>query len=103
MPAKVLLLLPALLLLTGFAYSQPDQLTAAYNKADKMFNSTNPTAVSDSLAMEGFAAVIRQLEKKPAQQYASMLFQSYLKEGILLDVKNSTEAARNAYLQAIRV
>jgi CHAT domain-containing protein len=102
MPAKVLLL-SAFLLLAGYAHTQPGRTTVAYLKADKLFNSSNPTAVTDSLSLAGFEWVIQELQKTASRQRDTLLFQSYLKKGILLDVKNSNEEAKNAYLQAIAV
>ena len=106
MPAKFILLLPALFLLEHGLYASPDKpgsLTSTYLKADKYFNFSLPTSNTDSLALAGFEDVIGQLEKKPDARYDPLLFQSYLKKGILLDVKNENEGAKTAYLHAVSI
>src|SRR5882762_2936759 len=106
MPGKPILFLPAFLLLAYCLYASPGKpgiLTATYRKADQFFNSSNPTIVTDSLALAGFEQVIKQLEKVPDLQYDSLLFQSYLKKGILLDVKNKNADAKDAYLKAAAI
>jgi len=107
MPGKVILLLPAFLalccMLCANTGSPADKIKGGYQKADQFFNSDNPTATTDSLALAGFEQVILQLEKTPLHQYDLLLFQSYLKKGILLDVSNKNEAAKDAYLKAAAV
>ena len=107
MPGKVILLLPSFLLLACCLYAcpgkPPDMLTATYQKANQFFNSSNPTAATDRSALAGFEQVITQLEKVPDQGYDSLLFQSYLKKGILLDVRNENAQAKNAYLKAATI
>lgn len=102
MPGKVILLLPAFLALMGSLQSQQpktsDEFVIAYQKADHFFNSSSPTATTDSLALAGFNQLIRQLAAK--HNYDSVLFQCQLKRGILLDVANQNDAAKDAYLAA---
>ncbi|HTE12144.1 MAG TPA: CHAT domain-containing protein, partial [Chitinophagaceae bacterium] len=107
MPGKVILLLPAFLLLAcclcACPGKPPDMLTATYQKANQFFNSSNPTAATDRSALAGFEQVISQLEKVPDHRYDSLLFQSYLKKGILLDVRNENAQAKTAYLKAATI
>src|SRR5688500_15714236 len=71
-----------------------------YKKADKLFNLDNPTDNTDSVALATFQQVIQLLKNSPVD---SLLFQSWLKTGILLDVKTRYNDAKQAYLQAISV
>ena len=103
MPGKLISFLTAFLLLalldsanTGDPFSVPD----AYLKADQFFNSSSPTDETDSLALAGFDAVIAKLEKYPDRYLDSILFQSYLRKGILLDVKAKNAEAKDTYLKA---
>ncbi len=104
MPRKLIFLLPAFLLLACCHLlgnpGSPGSFLTAYLKANQFFNSNSPTDITDSLALAGFEQVILQLEKARDERYDSLLFQSYLKKGILLDVKNKNAAAKEAYLKA---
>ncbi|MEP6725607.1 MAG: CHAT domain-containing tetratricopeptide repeat protein, partial [Bacteroidota bacterium] len=103
MPGKVILLLPAFLLQVCCLCASPDKPgtpAATYRKANQFFNSTNPTETTDSLALAGFEQLIKQLEIAPDKLYDTLLFQSYLKKGILLDVRNNNTEAKDAYLKA---
>lgn len=71
-----------------------------YKKADQLYNLDYPTEATDSLALVQFAQVIKMMEQHPVD---SLLFQSWLKTGVLLDVKLRFNEAKNAYLQAIDV
>ncbi|HTL07017.1 MAG TPA: CHAT domain-containing tetratricopeptide repeat protein [Chitinophagaceae bacterium] len=107
MPGKLLLQLPACLLLVVCLYvypgKSPEQPISIYHRADQFFNSAHPTTVTDSLALAGFEEVIRRLQEKPGKLQDSLLFQCYLKKGILLDVLNKNAEAKTAYLQAASV
>src|ERR1700712_5224292 len=106
MSGRVILLLHACLLLAWGIYAnprKPGKLAATYQKAEQFFSNSNPTNTTDSLALAGFAQVIQQLEKTPDRLYDSLLFQSYLKTGILLDVKNNNAAAKESYLKAVAI
>jgi CHAT domain-containing protein len=107
MPRKAILLLHTLLLLAYLVYSRPGKppgiLSGTYQKAEHFFNSSNPTDATDSMALAGFEQVIKLLEAAPNPHYDTLLFQSYLKKGILLDVKNKNAEARDAYLKAAAI
>ncbi len=107
MHGKLIFLLTAFLLL---ALPNPANsgdpvatLTETYRKADKLFNSSNPTNATDSLALAGFKEVVTRLEESPDTHYDSLLFQSYLKKGILLDVLNKNNEAKDSYLKAAAI
>ncbi len=99
LPVAVVLLLAAPTLF-GQAL-RPDHKTATWYKAgNRLFNLAHPTEKTDSLALQYFSRVIDALEKQP-QQDDTLLFQSYLKKGNLLDVKTRFSAAKEYYLDAI--
>lgn len=72
-----------------------------YRKADRFFNFPEPTPRTDSTALAGFSEVIKLLERERIAD--TVLFQSYLKTGILQDVYGNYVAARDAYLRAFHV
>ena len=100
---KCLLLLPVFILLAYCCRSAggPGMPVAVYQKGQTVFSvSLSYKAITDSLALEGFDQVIKLLEKTPDKTADTLLFQSYLKKGILLDVQNNNAAAKDAYLKA---
>src|ERR1700731_1936987 len=105
MPGRVVLLLLAFSLFTSFQTEKPipaaADLIKLYRKAEKMFGLSNPTDATDSLALSDFMIVIDRLEKNPAIGSNFILFQSYLKKGILVNVKNDFIGAKEAYLKAL--
>lgn len=102
MPGRFSVLLAALLLCSlyhsGYNGAPIDPVLELYQKADKLFKLDNPTDATDSIALLTFRQVIQLLEKKPVD---SLLFQSWLKTGVLLDVKLRFNEAKQAYLKAI--
>ena len=75
-----------------------------YRKADGYFNSNPPGPVTDSLAMGLFQRIIDGVVDSVARNdaaIATILFDSYVKKGILLDVKGGYPAALNAYTGAL--
>lgn len=103
MPRKAFLLLGLLLSIwiSAFSADPGNGILELYRKADRLFNSPVPTETTDSMALAGFTHVIGLLEK--ANVSDTILFQSYLKTGILLDVKGNYPGARDAYLDALAV
>jgi len=105
MPWKVGFLLLAFLLFTFFDYSNsgsPEkEIIKLYQKADQLFNLPNSTDLTDSLAAANFQLVIDKLENQPSYHNDTLLFLSYLKIGILMDVRLNYEKAKNDYLKAI--
>ena len=105
MPGKLISFLTAFLLLALLNTANtgdPVTVQDTYLKADLLFNSSNPSVETDSLAMAGFDAVIASLEKYPDRHLDSFLFQSYLSKGILLDVKAKNAEAKNKSLAFIK-
>src|SRR5882724_6943272 len=111
---KVLILPLAFLILTSFhpgnsaefrkrGVGEPlDRILQVYQKADKLFRLAAPG--TDSAALAGFMQVIAELKGHPdLPGRDTLLFQSYLKKGVLLDVKNDFTGAREAYLTALRL
>jgi CHAT domain-containing protein len=83
---------------TGNSGNRKDILTL-YNKANRLFNLPNPSGTTDSIALITFQQVIDRLQAQAATN-DTLLFFSWLKKGILLDVNNSYSQAIEAYLQA---
>ncbi|MDP4255389.1 MAG: CHAT domain-containing protein [Bacteroidota bacterium] len=80
----------------------PDRIARTYHRADSLFHLSNTTPATDSASLAGFEEVIRALGNNAPTGYdASLLFQSYLKKGILLDSKANFAGARDAYLMAL--
>lgn len=98
-------LLLSLLLLSNsssFAADDPVQdVMALYQKANRLFYHPSPTEQTDSMALAAFAKLIAHQEKRKMMD--TLLFQSYLKKGILLDVKRDYTGALSAYLKALSV
>ncbi|WP_127129684.1 CHAT domain-containing protein [Pseudoflavitalea rhizosphaerae] len=86
----------------SFATGNPEQeVLALYQKANHLFYLPEPTDQTDSLALAGFGKLITLCEKRHITD--TILFQSYLKKGILLDVKRNYPGARDSYLKALWV
>jgi CHAT domain-containing protein/Tfp pilus assembly protein PilF len=82
----------------------PDRIARTYHRADSLFHLSNTTPATDSASLAGFEEVIRALGKSiPSGSHDTLLFQSYLKKGILLDSKANFAGARDAYLMALQV
>ena len=104
MPGKLILFLTAFLLLSLLDSANTSDpvvsLQEVYQKADSFYSCTSPTNETDSLALAGFEEVITKLEKFPDRHLDSLLFQAYLRKGVLLDVKSKNIEAKNTYLKA---
>jgi CHAT domain-containing protein len=104
MSAKLIAVLPILLLFRLLDFAHPggrhDTIIESYKSADKFFNLSDPTDATDSMALAGFTGVIARITTSPDRHYDSILFQSYLKKGILLDIRNNCAEAKEAYLNA---
>ena len=75
------------------------EVQALYAKANRLFNLSDPTDATDSIALITFQQVIDQLEVQRLTN-DTILFFSYLKKGILLEVRSSYTESKEAYLQA---
>jgi CHAT domain-containing protein/tetratricopeptide (TPR) repeat protein len=104
MPAKAFalaffLLCSALLTAATPVLSTAD-VKALYGKAEKYFNSNPPSPVTDSLALGFYTSIIDHAGDNPA--VATILFDSWVKKGILLDVRAAYADALAAYAGALR-
>ncbi len=73
-----------------------------FHRADSLFLLTNNTPQTDSMAFVGFEKVIAGLKGAPdGAGKDTLLFQSWLKKGILLDSKYDYPDAKTAYSQAL--
>jgi len=100
------LLMAALLIgsniLFGNSGDPISRIASLYHKADSLFLLSNNTPVSDSVALAGFERVIAELQGVPANAGKdTLLFESYLKKGILLDSKYDYSGAKTAYCRAL--
>jgi CHAT domain-containing protein len=71
-----------------------------YNKANKLFNHPNPTDETDKQAFVLFQQLIDKLQNSGCKK-AMILFHSYVKKGIILDILGRHNDAKNAYLEGI--
>ncbi|HVV05334.1 MAG TPA: CHAT domain-containing tetratricopeptide repeat protein [Puia sp.] len=86
----------------GAPGTPPGSILALYHRSDALFHLSNATAASDSTALAGFEEVIRQVEKEgefPGKD--TLLFQSWLKKGVLLDSRANYAKAKAAYCRAL--
>lgn len=102
---RQLLLLFPLLLIFLFPFSQdhhesPDYLTA-YRSAEKYYNSARPTEATDSFAFGYYQKTISFLVGKKIN--AGILFDSYLKSGIIKMSEKKDQQALEMFLGAIQV
>src|SRR3569833_517256 len=80
----------------------PGRILALYREADRLFHINVATPVTDSMALAGFEQVIAESDKAGAfTGRDTLLFQSWLKKGILLDSKYNYTGARDAYRRAL--
>ena len=106
MPGKVARLWPAFLLLMSFYTGDPvsgknPDIEKLFQKASRLFNSPLPTDSTDKLALASFNQIIAENVRHPGCCSDSILFQSYLCKGVLLDVQLNYTGAGASYLQAI--
>src|SRR5258708_19903425 len=78
------------------------RILTLYHKTDGLFNLPNSTPANDSAALAGFEQVIAELQKYPDfNDKDTLLFQSWLKKGVLLEVKSNYAGAKEAYYKAL--
>jgi CHAT domain-containing protein len=97
------LLVDLIFLLLGNSGDPIRRITLLYHQADSLFQLSNNTPVSDSLALADFIRVIAELQSTPeGSGKDTLLFQSWLKKGILLDSRYDYGGAKTSYCQALR-
>jgi CHAT domain-containing protein len=84
---------------TGNPETTPSRIRELYKKANQLFHLDNPTSRTDSMAMATFEQVIDEMQKANLRDDTTLFF-SWLRKGILHDVKEQFTEAKNAYLQA---
>lgn len=99
-------ILAGLLLCTIFwLHSQkrqdPQPTSLAYQKAEKFYHQPNPSAATDSLALEAYSEAIRQLQQ--SKDNPTLLFDSYLKAGILYLSKARYQDALDHFQHALEL
>lgn len=84
-------------------YSQkrqdPQPTSLAYQKAEKFYHQPNPSAKTDSLALEAYNDAIKQFLQ--SKDNLPLLFESYLKAGILCLSSARYQDALDHFLQAL--
>ncbi len=103
---KISLTLVILLVLTFLNFGNPgtplSRILELYHKADELFRLPVSTPANDSTALAGFEQVIGELQRSPDfKDKDTLFFQSWLKKGILLDVKYDYAGAKEAYCKAL--
>jgi CHAT domain-containing protein len=78
----------------------PAEISRLFQQANKYFNLTHPTASTDSKALDLFDQVIVASEQ--SHNAETILFQSYINKGVLLDVQGQFAEALSAYQGALR-
>jgi CHAT domain-containing protein len=76
------------------------EIRQQYKEANTLFYSANPTAESDERALQLYGSIIQTLEKQ-ANAKDTILFFSYLRQGVLLEVQSNAAGAQRSYLKAI--
>ena len=74
-----------------------------YKKADHYFNLPEPTDATDKRAVELFQRIIDGSTTLSSNLATQLVFQSYVKKAILLDVQSDYSASRASYLQAFQI
>ncbi|MBS1600678.1 MAG: CHAT domain-containing protein [Bacteroidetes bacterium] len=107
MHGKVQLLLLAFLVLVSFHDGNPSlslsQVNKLFNRSDSLLNLPNPTDNTDREALNGFEQLIIQLEKNSLPGSDSILFLSYVKKGVLMDIKTDYGSATHCYRKALDI
>lgn len=103
---RICFALLALLLLATLNFGSPgtplSEILALYHKANTFYSLPNTTPVTDSQALAGFERVISELAKHPdLRDIDTLLFQSWLKKGVLLEVRSNYPGAKEAYCKAL--
>jgi CHAT domain-containing protein len=87
---------------TGAPGTPPGNVVALYHRSDVLFHLSNATPATDSIALAGFEEVIRKVEGSgDFSGKDSLLFQSWLKKGILIDSRSDFLGAKEAYCHAL--
>ena len=106
MYGKTTILLFAFLVLASFGNpgSPPDisRIVKLYHQSDSLFQLSHSTPATDSTALAGFRQIVDELQRSPDfSGKDTLLSQSLLRKGILLDAGSDYAGARTAYSQAL--
>jgi CHAT domain-containing protein/Flp pilus assembly protein TadD len=99
----LLFILLSLIVLTPQSQNKirPGNYKNLYDYAEQQYNNPTPTLTSDSLALIAFQKVILLLSKSAEND--SILFESYVKSGILRMGQQQDSAALNDFIQSIHL
>src|SRR4051812_10037198 len=79
--------------------SQPSSIDLKdYKKAEQLYNLDNPTEATDRLALQLYQQITNKLSSNP--HYDSIVFDAYLKTGILQQMSNQQRESISAFGQA---
>ncbi len=93
------LLLLAFFMLPGQQQKNVPDYKKLYDTANDFYNSTNPTDITDSLALRYYQQVIAVLSRQPLNE--NLLVDCYIKTGILYQAKNIDSLAIQNFGNAI--
>ena len=82
------------------AHTSPPEILKYYREANSLFFSSEPTTASDDRALELFERIIH-IHRQQRLHVDTVLFNSYVRHGVLLEVKGQTSNAHHSYLQAL--
>ena len=106
MYGRIAILLATFLIIASLDFGNPGtpltRILSLYHKADDLFRLPDSTPANDSTALAGFVQVIDEIGKSTGLGNTdTLLFQSWLKRGVLLDVKYDYNGAKEAYCRAL--
>jgi CHAT domain-containing protein len=108
MSGKVFLVLLSFLMIYSFKQYSPGSpvlksILSKYNRADRLFYSSNNSPLKDSVCIAGFNEVIYELNSISRSVFIdSLLYQANYKLGIMCDVNKDYARATSSYLQAMK-
>src|SRR5450432_3722550 len=79
--------------------NQSEDYLHAYKTAEKFYNAATPTESTDSIALSSYARVISILKKSKAND--SILFDSYVKSGIISMSYNRNNQSLQFFLESV--
>jgi len=104
---KVLFIPLSFLFIVSFKQHPPadpvhQSIRQQFEKAERLYNLTNATPLTDSTCLATFKEVITMLNGLPKSRFSdSLLYLSYSRTGILSEVYNNFPAAIASYLEAV--
>jgi CHAT domain-containing protein/tetratricopeptide (TPR) repeat protein len=107
MSGRVFFIPLSFLFIVSFKQHPPEDpvfksIRSQFDQADRLYNLSDASAVTDSACLVAFRKVIVKLNRYPRSNISdSLLYQSYFKAGVLCEVYNDFPGAKTSYLDAI--